>query len=149
MSFAILRCNKCGRVFPHYFCAHKRTECINSKGCNNKIWIDKDSMATIRFGTDFVPDSNAAYIFINVFNNYVYLAARVYSDDAKNYVTLPINERRIGDLSRKETISALPNKVKHASSQDGLIIESGCYPVSMEMETVIRRNLYVRESVCE
>jgi hypothetical protein len=144
MSFAILRCNKCGKVFPYYHCSHKRTECTNLRVCNNKIWIDKTSMATIRFGTDFQPESNTAYIFVNVFNNFVSLAARVYSDDAKNFVIIQLNERSISDLTRKDTISALPDKIKHSSSWDGLIVESGCYPVSPEMEIILRRNLYVR-----
>jgi ribosomal protein S27E len=145
LTFSIIKCNKCGRILVVYHCAHKRVECTN-KTCGNKIWIEKESAMAIRFGTDFVPESNAAYIFINAFNSYAYLCAKVYSQDGNNSMIIPISERNVGNLTRKDTLMAIPADVKHTTSWDGLVIKSGCYPVSPEMETEIKKNIYTRES---
>jgi hypothetical protein len=103
-------------------------------------------MIGIKFGTDFVPVGNLAYIYISVFNNYAYLAARVFSQDGNNFMVIPISERMVSPvLSRKDTITAIPAELKHTTSWDGIAIKSGCYPVSPEMETEIKKNIYVRE----
>jgi hypothetical protein len=101
----------------------------------------------LKFGTEFVPESDTGYVIINVFNNHAYLAARVYAHDAKNFLVIPINERYVG-ITRKDTIAAIPAEMKHTTSWDGLLIQSGCYPVSQEMETEIKKNMYVREPKC-
>lgn len=146
MSFSILKCEKCGRVFVQYDCSHRRISCPNEKVCRNKLWIEKDNMIGIKFGTDFVPVGNLAYIYISVFNNYAYLAARVFSQDGNNFMVIPISERMVSPvLSRKDTITAIPAELKHTTSWDGIAIKSGCYPVSPEMETEIKKNIYVRE----
>ena len=147
MSFTILKCNKCGRVFVQYNCSHKRVECPNIKVCNNRLWIEKENMINIKFGTDFLPIGDTAYIYISVFNNYAYLAAKVYSQDGNNFMIIPISERMVSPvLSRKDTIIAIPAELKHTTSWDGIIIKSGCYPVSPEMETEIKKNIYIRDS---
>ena len=147
MSFTILKCNKCGRVFVQYNCTHRRVECPNVKVCNNRLWIEKSNMVDIKFGTDFTPENDTAYVYISVFNNYAYLAARVYSQDGNNFMIIPVSERNASpNLSRKDTIMAIPAEVKHTTSWDGMLIKSGCYPVSPETETEIKKNLYVREN---
>jgi len=142
---SILKCPRCGKVFPNYNSGHTRALCPNIKVCQEKFWIDKDSKLTIKFGTDFTPERDGCYIYINVFNNNCYLAARVYAEDAGNFMVIPLNERNIGELTRRHTISAIPTDFKHTTSWDGLIIKSGCYPISTEMETEIKKNLYTVE----
>jgi hypothetical protein len=103
-------------------------------------------MITLKFGTDFVPASNTAYIYISVFNNYAYLAARVYSEDGKNFMILPVSERNVSqNLTRKDTIIAIPSEMKHTTAWDGLVIKSGCYQIPAELEAEIKKNIYVRE----
>jgi len=143
MTWAILRCGQCGRVFTHYYCAHKRVDCTN-KSCNNKMWIDEDSMINIKFGTDLKPVEDSAYILINAFNSYAYLCAKVYSQDGGNSMMFPITEKHVG-LTRRDTLMAIPTDMKHTTAWDGLVIASGCYPVSPEMEAAIIANKYVRE----
>ena len=146
MSFSILKCNKCGRVFVQYNCSHRRVDCPNEKVCRNKVWIEKEAMIDIKFGTDFIPVSNTAYIYISVFNSYAYLAAKVFSEDGNNFMIIPVSERNVSPiLSRKDTIMAIPADMKLTTSYDGMIIQSGYYPVSPEMETEIKKNIYVRE----
>jgi hypothetical protein len=104
-------------------------------------------MIDLKFGTEFVPARDTAYLHIAVFNNYCYLAARTFSQDGNNFMVLPVSERNVSpNLSRKDTIKAIPAEMKHNASHDGLIIRSGCYPVSPEMEDEIRANIYVREN---
>lgn len=101
-------------------------------------------MLDLKFGTDFQPVQNTAYIFVNAFNNYAYLAARVYSHDGGNSIVIPISERNVGELTRKDTLQSIPEGLKHATAWDGLSIKSGCYPVSAGMEAEMRKNIYVR-----
>jgi hypothetical protein len=109
------------------------------------LWIEKENMVNIKFGTDFTPENDTAYVYISSFNNYCYLAAKVFSDDGNNFMIIPVSERNVSpNLSRKDTIMAIPTEVKHTTSWDGIIIKSGYYPVSPEMETEIKKNLYVR-----
>jgi hypothetical protein len=104
-------------------------------------------MINIKFGTDFLPIGDTAYIYISVFNNYAYLAAKVYSQDGNNFMIIPISERMVSPvLSRKDTIIAIPTELKHTTSWDGIVIKSGCYPVSPEMETELKKNIYIRDS---
>jgi hypothetical protein len=148
MSFALIRCQKCGKITFCNNAAHKRIDCSNTQTCHNKIWIEEQNQIKLKFGTDFIPESNTAHVFINVFNNHCYLAARVYAHDAKNFLVIPINERYVG-ITRKDTIAAIPAEMKHSTSYDGLLIQSGCYPVSPEMETEIKKNIYIREKRVE
>ena len=141
MSFAILKC-KCGKVFPYYECAQIPVKCTNTHICSNKFLITEETTIKSKIGIDFVAEPNTAYIYIQVYNNNAYLAARVYSEDAGNFMVIPINERNVGGmLSRKDTLLAIPADKKHLTAWDGLVIASGCYPVSKDMEMEIRRNL--------
>ena len=140
--FAILKCPKCGKVFPNYNSGHTRACCPNIQVCQEKFWIDKTTMQELRFGTDFAAERDTAYIYINVFNNNAYLAARAYSEDGRNFMIIPLSERKIGELTRRHTLSAIPADFKHETAWDGLKIASGYYELSAEMEKEIRKNLY-------
>lgn len=141
----ILKCPRCGKVFPNYNSGHTRACCPNIKVCQEKFWIDKDTKLTVKFSTDFIPETDTCYIYINVFNNNCFLAARAYSEDGNNFMIIPLNERNIGELTRRHTLSAIPTDFKHTTSWDGLVIKSGCYPVNAEMEKEITKNLYTTE----
>lgn len=142
----ILKCPGCGKVFPNYNSGHTRALCPNTKVCTAKFWIDNDSTLTIKFGTDFIPEKDVCYIYINVFNSNCFLAARAYSEDGNNFMVIPLNERYIGGITRKDTLSAIPTDLKHTTAWDGLVIKSGCYPVSAEMEKIITSKLYIMET---
>jgi hypothetical protein len=140
---AILKCPNCGKVYPDYNAGKTRACCPNIQVCQEKFWIDSTTMMNVKFSTEFTPERDTAYIYINVFNSNCYLAVRAYSEDAGNFLVIPLSERKIGELTRKNTLSAIPTDFKHQSAWDGLVIKSGCYPVSAEMEREIRKNLYV------
>lgn len=142
----LLKCPRCGKVFPNYNSGHTRACCPNVKVCQEKFWIDKDTNLPIKFSTDFIPERDVCYIYINVFNNNCFLAVRAYSEDGKNFMIIPLNERNIGELTRRHTIFAIPTDFKHMTAWDGLTIKSGCYPISPEMEKEITKNLYVLEN---
>jgi len=59
-------------------------------------------------------------------------------------MVIPISERNVSsNMSRKDTIMAIPAEYKHTTAWDGLLIKSGCYNISPEMEEEIRKNIYV------
>lgn len=139
MSLSIVRCKRCGRVFAYYF-RHNRVDCQNTSYCKNKIWLDEESTLPIKFGVPEKSSPDTAYILINSFNNNTFLAAKVFSVDGNNFMIIPIDERKTG-LLRRDTLDAIPLNCKHQSAWDGHIIQSGLYPVSPQMEEVIRKSI--------
>ena len=137
MSLSIVRCRKCGRVFAYYF-RHNRVDCQNTRYCRNKIYMDKDSVLPIEFGNPENPKPDTAYILINTYNGNCFLAAKVYSTDGGNFMIIPIDERQLG-LTRRDTLDAVPQNMKHLSAWDGHLIQSGYYNVSPKMEENVRK----------
>jgi hypothetical protein len=129
--FAILKCPTCGRVFPYYGDA-ERVACPKHNFCGTTITISSESVIPITFETpNKVPDKmrNWARIYVNAFNNTVYLAAEVWSEDGYNSIIVSLFEAKLG-ITHNEVLAQIPTEFKYQSAYDGLIVRSGRYSLS-------------------
>ena len=154
MSFAILRCENCGRVFPDYR-GGKYTHCVNKLHCGATVpftsetilpisydisKIDQHELETARKNKSLPAYINKAVIFVNAFNNNVFLAAQVFSEDGLNSITVSLNEKQLG-IPREEVMKCIPEENRYQLSRDGAYCFSGKYAAIKEIQDKINSAL--------
>jgi hypothetical protein len=148
--FGIIRCEMCGRVFPHYR-GGRFTQCVNKIHCGASIpfdnttvlpisydisKIDQHEILTARKNKSLPAYINRAIVFINAFNNNVFLAAQVYSEDGLNSITISLNEKMLG-VTREDVFRCVPEDDRYQLSRDGAYCFSGKYPLTQEIKNKI------------
>ncbi len=153
--FSIVRCEMCGRVFPHYR-GRKFTPCANKLNCGANVTftndtvllisydigkIDEHELIVARKNKSFPAYINKAIVFVNVFNNNAFLAAQVFSEDGLNSITVSLNEKYLG-ITRDDVFKCIPEGNRYQLSRDGSYCFSGRYPLTEDLKTKINGQLY-------
>jgi len=152
--FTIIRCETCGRVFPYYG-ESLTIRCKNEHLCGAVITISKSNTIDIDYDVEKMktleikllhtgkPQADlmmAGFVFVNVFNNNSFLAARVFSNDGLNAITVSLNPRFLG--VSKGMVDRCITSVRYQTARDGTYTDSGLYALSQETKDILNKQLF-------
>jgi hypothetical protein len=152
--FAIIRCEKCGRVFPYYG-ESLTLRCKNEYLCGAVITVSKSNTIDIDYDVEKMklleikllhtgkPQAElmmAGFVFVNVFNNNSFLAARIFSDDGLNSITVSLNPRFLS--ISKGMVDRCITSVRYQTARDGTYTDSGLYALSQEVKDILNNQLF-------
>ena len=133
----ILKCHRCSRIFVYYG-ERKHPHCPSTR-CHTMVTKNKNTSIPIMCLKNFGPDSimpdrrsNQAFVMVKAFNNEVSLIADVYSDDGREFITIPLNTDKL-KITIQDLISCIPVNCMKKDSQKKIIFTSGKYQVNTKL----------------